>query len=59
MLSEEKWEPTPRWHWRYWMGYRWRLWTNRGLEVYEPPAFRYQTDQQRAHEALEETYGRA
>ena len=54
------WEQTPKWHWRYWIGYRMRRWSydDDAIAGEYDGAFRYQTHKKRARQSLEERYGR-
>jgi hypothetical protein len=49
------WEPVPRWHPAYWVGYRWRKDAGYG-QPYEP-AWEYQTNRQRARQHLAVAFG--
>lgn len=44
-----RWMPTPKWHWRYWIGHRMR---KQADELYDPPDYR--TFGQHARAVLEE-----
>lgn len=50
-----KWQQTPKWHWRYWFGWRMRKWGSAG--VYHPDyqaEYEYRTFKQHARAILED-----
>ena len=47
------WEQTPKWHWRYWFGYRMRLYDDPGFAHYDP-GWAYRTFKQHASAVLKE-----
>lgn len=49
------WEPTPKWNWRYWLGYDMRRWVSHSPWL-DYGRWEYSTAQKAAREALEAQY---
>lgn len=54
-MPHERWHQTPKWHWRYWFGYRMRKATNGDYPLHNEPAwYIYRTFGTHARKVLEE-----
>lgn len=50
--NSSEWRPTPKWHWRSWLGYVWM----RDRHRYTGNELAYRTERQRAREILQEQF---